>query len=39
MIRSIDGNTVAMELAYNKILPPKEWYHNKFLKNDNGITV
>ncbi len=31
--------TVAMELAFNKILPPNEWYHNKFLINNDGKTV
>ena len=31
--------TVAMILAKNKIIPPKEWYHDKKMKNNNGKTV
>ena len=29
-----EGWTVAMLLALNKIIPPKEWEHNKMLTNN-----
>ena len=31
--------TVAMQLTYNGIIPPKEWYHNPALKDNNGWTT
>lgn len=31
--------TVAMYLAYNKVVPPIFWSHNKELKNIDGKTV
>ena len=31
--------TVAMHMAYNRIIPPKEWYHDPLLRNDYGETV
>jgi len=30
---------VAIALAKEGIIPPKEWYHDKFLKSDWGHTV
>ncbi len=31
--------TVAMYLANNGIIPPKEWYHDKYLKSNINKTV
>lgn len=31
--------TVAMLLAENCIISPKEWYHNPKLRDNNGMTV
>ena len=31
--------TVAMRLAHNKIIPPKEWYHDPYIKNALNYTV
>ena len=31
--------TVAMHLANNKIIPPKEWYHNPNIRDNNHHTV
>ena len=31
--------TVAMWLAYNGIIPPKEWEHDPNLKDDDNMTV
>ena len=31
--------TVAMWLAKNGIIPPIEWYHDKYLTNDYTLTV
>lgn len=33
------GNTVAMKLAFEGVIPPKEWRHDPNLKNDNRDTV
>ena len=33
------GWTVAMLLAYNGIIPPKEWIHDPNIKNKRGDTV
>ena len=34
-----DGYTLAMLLARQGIVPPKEWQHNKYLRDRNGNTV
>lgn len=31
--------SVAMYLAYNKIVPTKEWHHDPKLKNEDNETV
>ena len=31
--------TVSMILSYNKIIPPNEWNHDKYLTNIKGETV
>ena len=33
------NDTVAMYLASNKIIPPKEWEHKPSLQNEDGWTV
>ena len=32
-------NTVSILLAKNGIIPPNEWYHDKYIRNNNGETV
>lgn len=34
-----DGETVAMKLAFNGIIPPKEWHHLPRVKDDYDETV
>ena len=31
--------TVAIALAQNKIIPPREWHHDPKIKNGKGFTV
>ena len=31
--------TVAMRLAYNGIIPPKQWYHDPLLKSNKNWTT
>lgn len=35
----MDKETVAMLLTYKGIIPPKEWEHDKFIKDDEKQTV
>jgi len=34
-----NGKTVAIILAYKGIIPPKEWYHDKYLCDKDCHTV
>lgn len=34
-----NGDTVAMLLAENKIVPPNDWFHDPNIKNKEGKTV
>ena len=38
-MRDANDCTVAMILAINDIIPPKEWEHDKFIKSIYNLTI